>query len=384
MYRKLLNLFFVLITVILFSCKVDDSKEAYRYEILKALDSGNYDKVIELLENNKDYMDVFTPEELNINLAAAYIGKAGYDVNTIINDIIETDSKGDAFKLFTQAISNKASGSSIQYLNKAIEKYLSILNGASCDSPDSLDDYQKDACFLKGLIETAKGTNSLVLILEDNPQERADTVEKWIEGVNPCSSDDINANSIPDEIDATACAIEYANNGTCSVPNLSVSTASVSFTKNSSTLDYTVLSIEVNPDASCTGTLSSKTFYKLVSNTDVVLTDGYCDTNFNPCSSPDGTTCYPCPVVTDSTNLTVEDTIVDTINTGVDSVVSSLPEDVQSDVEENIQKFKREICLASPSNCLCDGVTCASAIDVQNASELTITEEALAEYLKQQ
>ncbi len=381
--KKILGVFSVLFLLITASCTVEDSKEAYRYEILKALDSGDYDKVIELLENQEKYQKAFSKDELNLNLAAAYIGKAGYDVNTIINDIIETDSEGDAFKIFAQAISNKASGNAIKYLNKALEKYLSILNGVSCDTPDNLTDYQKDACFLKGLIETAKGTNSLVLIIEENPDERADTIEKWVKGVQTCTEDDRNANSIPDEIDATACAIEYANNGTCSIPNTTLSTSSVTFTDGNSNFNYTLLTIQINPDSTCTG-ITTGTFYKLVLNTDVVLTDGYCDTNFNPCQSPDGVTCFPCPVVQDTTNLTVEDTIVDTINTGVDSVISSLPEDVKSDVEQNLQEFKREICLASPSDCLCDGVQCTSAIDVQNADELTITEEALAEYLKKQ
>jgi len=306
MTKKILNAFSILFLLITASCTVEDSKEAYRYEILKALDSGAYDKVIELLENQEKYQKAFTKDELNLNLAAAYIGKAGYDVNTIINDIVETESEGDAFKIFAQAISNKASGSAIKYLNKALEKYFSILNGVSCDTPDNLTDYQKDACFLKGLIdflkgliETAKGTNSLVLIIEENPDERANTIEKWVEGVQTCTEDDRNANSIPDQ-------------------------------------------------------------------------------------SPDGVICFPCPVIQDTTNLTVEDTIVDTINTGIDSVISSLPEDVKSDVEQNLQEFKREICLASPSDCLCDGIRCTSAIEVQNADELTITEEALAEYLRKQ
>ncbi len=366
--------------IFLYGCKDDNSLNAYRYEVLKALDSGNYDKVIQLLQKD-NYKKAFSNEELNINLAAAYIGKAGYDVSSILNDILDTDVDADGFKVFSQAISKKASGKSLMYLSKAIEKYSEILQNVSCEDKQSLTELQKDACFLKGLVETAKGTNSFVLAIEDNPQERAGTLEKWIEGVNPCSQDDINANNVPDDLEATACAIEYANNGSCYIDNGSFSTSSIAFSKEENTYNYTLLKIDINSDITCSQT-DTNTFYRLISGTDVVITDGYCDLDLQPCSEPDGIDCFPCPIIDNQQNITVEDTIVETINNGVDTIISIIPEDQRSDIEENLREFKEEICIPSPSHCLCDNVPCNSEFDIKNAQKLEITEEALAQYLK--
>ncbi len=372
-----------LITSVCFlpACKDDNSPQALRYEILKALDSGDYDKVIDRLENDKAYQKAFSQEELKINLAAAYIGKAGFDAATVINDILNTDNDGDTFKLFAQAISKKAKGQNLILLDKALSNYDEIIGTSNCENTENLSDLQKDACFLKGLVETAKGTSSLVLVLSNNQQGLEDVIEKWIEGVSPCSQDDVNSTYVFDEVEATACAIEYANNNSCSIPDSNVSVSNITFDNG---MSYTLLKIDINPSPLCTTPLNTNTYYKLIKDNDLVITDGFCKTDFSPCNTPDGITCFPCPVVSNGENFTVEDTIIETINNGADSIISVLPENQQSDLKENIHEFKVEICSASPSDCLCDGTPCLSIIDVENASELEITEEALANYLKNQ
>ncbi|NPA52643.1 MAG: hypothetical protein GXO22_07085 [Aquificae bacterium] len=374
------KLVFGLVFVGFLSCTDEDSPNAYRYEVFKALDRGEYDTVIQLLENEDKYQKAFSFQELNINLAAAYIGKAGYDISSIINDVLDSDIEGDAFKVFSQAISKKASGSSLIYLNKAVEKYSKILDNVSCEDLDTLSQLQKDACFLKGLVETAKGTTSFVLVLEENPEQRTETIENWLNGVYICSEYDINGNNVPDDLEATACALEYANTGNCYVYNSSLSFDDVEFNKEGKIYSYTLLTIDINPDAQCQSS-NPNTFYKLISDTDVVITDGYCDTAFESCTKPDGVSCFPCPVIDNDSHLTVGDTVVDAINNGIDAVLTVIPDYQDSDVEENLREFKEEICLVAPSDCICDGIPCSDAFHVQTASVLEITQKALANYL---
>ncbi|WP_022851811.1 hypothetical protein [Limisalsivibrio acetivorans] len=64
----------------------DDSGEARDYEIQQALDDGDYDKVIDMLEDETDLSD-----QEQIYLASAYLGQVGIDFINIL-DVVDSDN----------------------------------------------------------------------------------------------------------------------------------------------------------------------------------------------------------------------------------------------------------------------------------------------------
>ena len=192
----------------------DNTAEAKRYEILKALDEGRYDYVIQKLENDPTYGGAFTLEEGKLNLAAAYVGKAGYDYADIINDILEAESQ-DPSKALIQAFVKRSRGKNLSLLEKAKNLYNEIIGTNDCGIAQ--DYFVKEACFYYGLVNSVQATTSLTLTVggivgTEDSQELQQTVEDWINAVENniqlgCDKD-VNNNNIPDETDISACAIE--------------------------------------------------------------------------------------------------------------------------------------------------------------------------------
>lgn len=314
-----------------------DSAEALRYEITKALDDGDYDFVINKLENDPAYQQAFADEDRYINLAAAHMGDAGFDITTVINDMIGT-GQTDAFQGFVSALSARASGQGLNKLDRSVNNYEKILSGLDCvQDKNILTDLQKDACFYSGIVNTVKATSSLTLLL-GGPEE----VDEWI-NPDPAQCDDVDGNNIADVAQATACATSYAVDPTavttCTETPLM---ASLDFSGGKS---FTPLQVTVTTTGAC----SDSTYYKLIDiNTtpnSPAVTDGYCMTDYTECTPPDYVNCWPCPVVSDSgETLTVVDAVVEAINNGVDAIVSMLPEGQDTGIVNSIDDFKTEIC----------------------------------------
>ncbi len=382
----------------------EDTPEAKRYELLQKLDEGDYDFVIQKLENDKSYQEAFRKDERYVNLAAAYIGKAGYDINSLINDMIDSDEgNGDAYQGFIKALSHRINGDSVSLLDKAVELYKEALGDNITDintycenNSDNLTPYQKDACFYVGLVETAKATSSVGLLLKGgtNPSQDgtvSDIIQKWIEqdeneNPNVCDLDDIDNNGVIDPADAAACEIEYATKQKCSNKHITTSTETVTFTKGSKTYNYTLLKITLSPDTTVCAGKNPKHYKKLISldKNLPVLSDTYCKTDFTPCD--EGTEgCYPCPVI-DPTgdDIDVGEAVIDAINNGADSLISTLPEDEQNEVKDAIKDFTKDLCKPDPSACLCDGVEC-TPLTLNTAKEIKIKPDRvdlLSKYIK--
>ncbi|WP_457641167.1 hypothetical protein [Persephonella sp.] len=360
----------VLLTgIFLFSCggydsiglSDDESGEACRYDVVTALDQGNYDYVIQKLSSDITCNGGMTAEEGNINLAAAYVGKAGFTIPDIVNDILKSQvdinlntSKNYQFDQFLEVLSTKAKASNITLLEKASQAYRSVVDDCTALN---LDDIEKDACFYRGLVESARSSISLAFTLEN--------IGSWLDP-DPKTCEDINGNSVGDNGDIEACALEYAVNNTCTISgvNLQSMNNNVTFTGGFS---YESVKIIVNSTTSgCSNKESYKLIYRSGNIKTVVLTEGYCDTDYNPCSSPDGTTCLPCPVLDANGNpYTVEGTILDAIENAAD-LMTEIVGDVNADVQQAIDDFRNEVCAAADG----DLTTC--------------TTEDLAQYLLSQ
>jgi len=401
---------FFLFAVIVSGCDFsgEDTSEAKRYEILQKLDEGNYQYVIDKLENDKSYQSAFSKEELKVNLAAAYIGKAGFDINSLINDMINSsDESNDGYRLFIKALSKRINGNSLNDLDKANIYYKEAIGNSIqnisdyCDThKNELSTLQKDACFYIGLVDTAKATSSFGLLLSggtDTNQDGdiAEIIVDWLDqssnNSTECKNYDIDNNGIADPADATACEIEYSVNGSCSNPNITTTTQNITFTKNNKNYTYTLLTISLNPDLTICNGKSQKVYKKLISQEDglPVIVDGYCKLDFSQCT--DNNECYPCPVLNEEgEDKNIAEAVIETINNGADSIISVLPEEQQNDVKNAIKDFKKDLCNPDPSACLCTcGTITVSCNDIScnlnNADNIKIKSEnvdLLSKYIK--
>ncbi len=88
------------------------SPEACKYAVSKALDDGSYDQVI--ASSCAHAMD----------RAAAYVGKAGYDVNDVVESMINANnSPGDTIDVYMNDLVGTVSNDSLENLYKASEAY---------------------------------------------------------------------------------------------------------------------------------------------------------------------------------------------------------------------------------------------------------------------
>ncbi len=307
------------------------SPQAKKYEIQKLLDEEKYNEVISKLANDPTYGGAFSPEEGRIALAAAYIGRAGIDINSIINSIIESGNSQDAFASFLQSMSKAIGVKGLFDLDRAIDQYNSI---ASTCSPPPQSAIARDACFYRAIVDVIRAGIGLDGILDD--------LNSWL---NPQGcQDDANGNGIADDGEASGCAISYAAGQACPAGVTIASNTPVTFNHSTGPVNFEALTISVAPVAPCS---SSNTLYRLVYDTGsekyLVLTDGYCDTNFNPCSTPDGSNCLPCPVIDPDTGMPLSATqlIIDSVTGAADAINSIIP---GSDVDNSVDQYITEVC----------------------------------------
>ena len=192
-------------------------------------------------------------------------------------------------------ISEKEVIDTINKLNQADIYYSKIIQGVDCSNPDSLTEIQKDSCYNLGLVRLTSLTNSVKLLFGGD----STTVQKWANGVDINSSDDLNGNGVLDASEASACAIVYANNpnDSCKDGTFYSYRGAVNFKKNGREYKLTLIDVDVGNSEN-----GYQNFYKLISsnanNNTPILTSGVCDTNFNITThSADGETYFPCPVI---------------------------------------------------------------------------------------
>ncbi len=307
-----------------------NSAEAKKYRIQKALDEGNYDFVISKLSTDPTYGGAFTSEEGRLNLAAAYVGKAGFDINGIINTIIDSTqgNTSDGFTTFIKALEINVGAKGSLYLSKASSEYKRIIQNCS----SATTDFHKDACFYRGIVDAALAATSVSTIVED--------VDSWF---NPTDCEDVNGNKIGDDADISACAIEYAVNGSCTVPSANVNLLSpIVFNDGTNTYTFSLIEVTIT---STIATCKDNSDYRFIDNNAVVLTEGLCREDFTPCNTLDiNQGCYPCPVVDPQTGNALDTTeaIVNTLESSVDLITNVIP--TGTDVSNAVNQYIQEVC----------------------------------------
>lgn len=317
-----------------------DSEGESVLETQQMLDNGNFTGVIAKLESSAS-----TPDDY-INLASAYMGKAGLTLTSIITAITsggDNNSGDSGFATFVTGISAKANSTALTDLTKATKYYQKVV-GLKCANLDAnLSSSQKDVCLFIGLTSTSTAAVTIDLIAGD--------ISTFGDG----SGGD-------DKLTASTCAMKYAldgSQGNCTITQ----DGNVTFAESHKTYK----SIIVMPNSS-----STKYNYLINDNNRTVLTKNYCqassfatrtDTDtYNASASPKQ---YACPIneSADANDTTTAGVLVDVLNNGLGAISGAASSDTQGDVDQ----FKCEVLGGNY-----DGNSCNNASLDNNVSEQDI------------
>jgi hypothetical protein len=387
---KLVSLFIVA-TFLVWSCNLSeevglsssDSREACEYKVNYALDKGNYDEVIEMLDEGGECYGALDKKSRDLNLAAAYLGRAGFTIPSLVDDILSSGEeesgstrKNDAYSRFLSAISDRANGDALKALKKALKYYKDALGKeVNCSNASAITDpILKDICFLKGITQVATAGTSFALLFESvsgGEEEEGgsikDMVDFWTSSEEKeegtCDNRDINNNNNPDPADFSACAMDFAINGkltatansTCDNASIVPGASNCNFGFDNKT--FYVLKLTINPKSPCTenDTIKTKTSYKVIEVRDegnfTVITQGYgyCN-NGTKCDPKKDKDCYPKPLILDEEKgetATQVGMIVETLNQGTEAIanmVGAQGEGEQTELEQQVNDFKRDFC----------------------------------------
>jgi len=345
MYKKILSASLLATTVMFSACGNNDT--TCRIDVQKAIDEGRYDNAISDLKGR--CASAYNTSDLNMNLAAAYMGKSGYSVSDIINMVIDSGDNGNnnAFTSFLTSVDQKKNANSLpllttasQYYVKAIERGNVTQASVLCSAANLqvIDDPRLDnACLYIGFNETIKAANTITYLTGD--------VNTLVNSI------DNNNSSTPYDMRASLDALGWAMNPNYPLQaDTNISASSVTFSNGRTFADINVTYTVNN---------QQKVFLRLANsmtqdiNNTTVITDGYCDVNGsreNCQGMEDNTTgeiinpiagCYACPVIMDTNNtLSVTQLLVDTINNGTDTI-SAVSGD--QSVTNAVNDFKQEI-----------------------------------------
>ena len=266
-----------------------------------ALDNGDYSFVLDELLNNRNNYPNMGNDNVNSNIAGAYVGKSGYTVYDISGAM--NRGNGSGFNNFVNDITkNNNPVSTINQLRQADNYYTQIVQGIDCTNSSTLNVTQKDACYNLGLVRLTSLTNSVKLLFGGD----SDTVQKWAKGVDVNSSDDLNGNGVLDTSEASACAVVYANNPNDNCKNGTIYSyrGGVQFTSGSRTYKLTMIEVDV-------GSISNgyHNFFQFISsnpnNNTPILTSGVCNKTFNRTTQHpiDGINYFPCPTLNSNGNI---------------------------------------------------------------------------------
>ena len=333
------NLFLVLVIALLFiGCESDSvtTDGEKRLEIQKLFDQGDAEAVISLLENDPSYQSIYPDEEYKLYLGSAYLVRAGFNLETVVDLITEEDTESAT----EQSSELNTIDSAMTDLALQIDLFASIKASSlfkdaldiSCSDEAQLDFNfnQKEVCLfigITGLLKTAATLNYIVdidaLLSEDNV-------------------------SIPPRTLATACALEYAFkssnddfNGTCSNGSVLRVDGNVTFSSDNT---YKHVTIDVD---------ENNTFSELINFAQpirsTVLVEGNCSVEYDYCGDIDyDGGCYICPLAQGDIELpSTTEILLEAINEDLAALVAILPEEENVDVNVSdanaVDEFKLEI-----------------------------------------
>jgi len=316
-------------TLLLLGCSNKNSSESCQHEVTMNLDRGQYDAVI--ASGCADAMQV----------GAAYFGKAGYDINNVVNRFVDANQTGaNPLNIYMTELVGQAKDTTITNLDAARTQY-----GGIAVTSESY----KDAQFNLALVEAMKGLTLMKLIIS-------------VEGLGSINKlCDMNANNKADETDAVTCALKLSAGQTCgpefvitTVPNLGIAGASAT---------YRGLLIQVTGTGSSATCPTGNTYKRLLTSnggtSDVVtVRDQTCAE-----TTPDTTRTWPCPLESGGVPLGLASAFDVSLNGSISAMGIALTTQSANDVQQSIMNIKVKNCCtppevwnpANPASCTCTG-----------------------------
>ncbi len=361
-----------------------DTQQACRLEVSSALDSGDYDQAIALIEGKCS--DKLGEAEKKKDLAAAYLGKAGITIPNLTIDILKSGQEGNPFKSVTLAFVNKANSKSLSYQQEAADIFSSLANN-NCTSP-SLNDFEKDACFSLSFVDVSMALTNFDMAFAQIRYPIGQELSAWAANDTSCQFD-TDQNGIVDSAQINACALTMQASNAVTAPLLALFTSKYAYCGQIKPVGnytfgtndtYFVVNFDLNASAPCTQDVNAyKVFVYDGGQIKLVNTEGFCyASNGSYCEALNETTgCLPCPVLINGKPQKFL-SVVSELNDGI-TLAAYLTNGTS--VSQTISDYIKEICSADPASCTCDGRPCTSAADVDNATIVKIgsneTQQAL-------
>jgi hypothetical protein len=284
------------------------------------LDQGNYDAVLAATCAG------------SIQRGAAYFGRAGIDITDVLNRFSETsDGSGQTasdFNIYMTALVGKVTEDSLADMDSSKAEYNSV--------PATSDSY-KDAQFYVGIVDAVKGLSLLKILLDaDGDGSLATACDK-------------NANSKPDEIDATGCVLRTSAGSACTGnAGIVLDQPEIAFDGRPGT--YRGLIIQIDGEGTNSAGCSAPNQYK-----ELLYWQTAAATHFwaavttaagtASCLGSDGRY-WPCPLVQDGQPLDLVSTIDGSLNGAINSMDNALSSGATTtnDVQQAIQDIKSQAC----------------------------------------
>ncbi len=349
----------LLLVIGLFVSGCGESENECKFGVLNSLDKGEYDKVLNTLES-EDKQCGFTDDEKNMNIAAAYLGKAGFTTIEIINNMLESESvdSDNGFSSFVKSSRSANPSESIISFNRANDRYNLVTNN-ECKDLSNSNSIVKDSCFYTGLMQVSQTANSIDLIFGGS-----DEVDKWQDSSLLTPEDDKNKNNQADSVDAATNAIDYAINKPVVLSSgitRDTTLGNKTFTKNGDEFTFELIKITVGSEER-----GDNVYYKLITIDQTpnspVVTDGICKLDFKFYEADDttiGKNYFPCPIIDGNQTMNVNDQLVYAVNNGLENIINISKND--DDVGKSTREYKDDL-------------------DADGDGEITLDE--ISEYLK--
>lgn len=357
MNRRLSYLFLAVgIALVFFGCSNKNSTEACVHEVTMNLDKGNYNAVIASSCANA------------MQIGAAYFGLAGFDVTQVINSFSKigsgssTSSAQSALTVYLSTLVTDASGASLAYMDDALQSYGSVTTSGNGDF--TLDNY-KDTQFYISLVDAVKALSLLKVVL---PSGTDTTCDK-------------NSNTVPDDADATACALLVSGGQTCGTWATYVQTGPLTFPTVTGTyygLTITMTGVGSAPTPTCPLSYA-RLLYTSGTATVTATTD-----STQTCIANQDNSQWPCPIIVNNKPLDLVSAVSDALNSSISSLNSSLTSSLtgttSTDVQTAITDIQSQAC---PTSCsaVCPGASCPSTCTAPYTMNYC-TSQDLANYLQ--
>lgn len=363
----------LILAALLAACDSDPAgPRACAHEVSRSLDAGRWQRALDRIDS-ADCRRHMSHEDRALNRAAAYIGRAGYELTDLVEVVLSEplpDEDNPDLRFIRRLGSLGVSPGALRDLDLSLLAHQSVVSkdgsgGASLlqqaclpDNIDALSETEKDACFLAGLFAPARFAKALTLMLGQEAPAWQD------DGALSCETD-LNNSGVIDGAQVTACALtaigEESSNGDVCVPE-SAATGEVRWERLTDVSEvtfeidgaiFTTLSpvrVIIEPGPSCTGREPRVRYRFLVPGTDpsMAVTDGFCRRDVRDrCSAADpGAGCWPCPIprADGSDLLTLSNTLLSPLNREAELMLFVLPNVESNRVADRLENTRRELC----------------------------------------